>query len=63
MNTNDNKLWYALQRDSEDDWGTGTFDRDEAIQRLKESDGYYTLIAVIDNDLCVEKITLADVED
>lgn len=28
-----NKLWYALQRDSEDDWGTGTFDKDEAIKK------------------------------
>lgn len=58
--TNQKNLWYAIQRDREDDWGTGTYDRDEAIRRLKESDGYYTLIAVIDKDLCIGEITMAD---
>ncbi len=62
MDTNEKNLWYALQRDCEDDWGTGTFNREEAIRRLKESDGYYQLIAVIDNDVCVEEITRAEVE-
>lgn len=61
--TTEEKLWYALQRDCEDDWGTGTYDRDEAIRKLRESNGYYTLIAVIDHDLCMEEITLADLQD
>lgn len=61
--TAEEKLWYALQRDREDDWGIGTYDRDEAIRKLRESDGYYTLIAVIERELCVDEITLADLDD
>lgn len=41
------KLWYAVMSDREDnDWGTGSFDLDEAMEMLKEyPEGY---IAVID---------------
>lgn len=52
-----NERWYALMTSAEDnDWGTGTFDYDEAVNKVKESDGYYTMIAVIENDVCVEEI-------
>lgn len=52
-----NERWYALMTSAEDnDWGTGTFDYDEAVKKVKESDGYYTMIAVIENDVCVEEI-------
>ena len=31
--------WYAVQRDREDDWGTGSFDLQEAIEIAKRLDG------------------------
>lgn len=41
------KNWYALLWDSEDtDWGTGTFDWDEAVKRAKSAG--YERIAEID---------------
>ena len=63
------KLWYALMKDMDDsDWGTGTYDRDEAIRRMKDSNGFYTLIAVIDEGdgnpgsaVCVAEITVDEV--
>lgn len=41
------KYWYAVMMDREDnDWGTGSFDLDEAMTMVKKyPDGY---IAVID---------------
>lgn len=41
------KLWYAVMRDNEDDdWGTGSYNIDEAKEMVKAySEGY---IAVID---------------
>ena len=55
-------MWYAVQKDREDDWGTGSFDKDEALKMLKEMREIYTdaLIAVIENDVCVEEITEVD---
>lgn len=55
------KLWYALQKDSQDDWGTGSFDKEEAIEELRKNDSY-TLIAVIDNDECIEEIYKEDIQ-
>lgn len=58
-------LWYAVQTDREDDWGTGSYDYGEAVQMLKEQG--CGLIAVIDegNDpseaLCVEEIEYEEV--
>ena len=55
-----NKLWYALQHDNNDDWGTGFFDKEKAIEELKNND-YYNLIAVIENDTeCIEEIYKSD---
>lgn len=52
--------WYAVMNDtSDDDWGTGSFDLDEAMRMLKElrEDGEEeSLIAVIENDVCIEEI-------
>lgn len=51
--------WYAVQKDTSDDWGTGSFDLDEAVQMLKDlrEDGEdESLIAVIENDVCIEEI-------
>lgn len=31
-----NRNWYAIQRDAEDnDWGTGSFNWDEAVEMAK----------------------------
>ena len=56
-------IWYAIMRDNEDqDWGTGTYNLDEArdiVQRNRDiyPDGY---IAVIDNStanqVCIDEI-------
>lgn len=41
------KLWYSILKDREDnDWGSGSFDKDEAIEMAKRND--CKLIAVID---------------
>lgn len=54
--------WYAVQRDQEDDWGTGSYDLGEAKEMARKQVGDYpgTLIAVIDNSngnpVCVEEI-------
>lgn len=52
-------LWYAVQRDPEDDWGTGSFDLAEAKRMAARQlpDYPQTLIAVIENDVCIEEIT------
>lgn len=59
------KLWYAVMRDLEDsDWGTGSYDLDEARAKVNElrDDGYTdAYIAVIDmhneaDPVCVEEI-------
>ena len=56
------KIWYAVLRDSDDnDWGTGSFDLQEAkriarVQReIGHSDAY---IAVIDDihKVCIDEI-------
>lgn len=44
------KLWYAALRDSEDnDWGTGSFDFDEAVAMAKEY-GAESLIVAVDGN-------------
>jgi hypothetical protein len=46
----DKKYWYALQkREDDNDWGTGTYDKDEAIRIAKE-DNFFR-IAVIDEGI------------
>ena len=59
----ENKLWYALMTGNDDtDWGTGTFDKDEAIARIKSwrEDYKEAYIAVIDESgsepMCIEEI-------
>lgn len=59
----ENGYWYAVQRDREDDWSTGSYDREKALQIAQEQRNDYpdTLIAVIDNSgsnpVCIEEIT------
>ena len=55
--------WYAVQRDREDDWNTGSYDREEALEMARKLRADYpdALIAVIDNrgdnPVCVDEIT------
>ena len=52
----ENKLWYAIQEDDDDnDWGTGSYVYAEAVKMAKEQK--CTIIAVIDGDECIEEIT------
>ena len=55
------RKWYAVQMDSTDDWGNGSYDYDKAVEMLKEQgEG---LIAVIDEDtsFCLEEIKYDEV--
>lgn len=54
-------VWYAVQTDSEDEWGYGSYDKGEAISMML-ADEKYQLIAVIENDCCIEEIKREDVE-
>ena len=47
-------LWYAVQETREDAWDYGSHDKEEAIEMLKKQG--HGLIAVIDDDFCVEEI-------
>ena len=59
-----NGYWYAVQKNVEDDWGTGSFDRGEAVKMaaILKANGYNdALVAVIDNagdPVCVEEIDI-----
>ena len=57
----DDRIWFAVQRDSEDDWSFGSYDKDEAIKMLKRQG--CGLIAVINNMTCMEEIYYEDVVD
>lgn len=53
------KIWYAILKDREDnDWGTGSHDRAEAVRMAKENG--YELIAVIEeaegDATCIDEI-------
>lgn len=58
----ENKIWYAVMRDNDDnDWGTGSFDKDIAIDlalsyRVQGHEDAY--IAVIDDEgkVCIDEI-------
>ena len=60
---NHQRLWYAVQEDEEDDWCTGSLDKDEAVEMAKSRG--YKLIAVIKENveygevidtLCIEEL-------
>lgn len=63
----ENKLWYAVQEDSEDDWGYGSYDYEEAVEMLMSCESY-NLIAVIDkaddpvHSLCIKEIKKEDLQ-
>ncbi len=56
----DSAVWYAVQQDRDDDWGNGSFDKDEALQMLKAQG--CGLIAVIEREVCKEEILFEDIE-
>ena len=57
------KYWYAVMQDREDDdWGTGSYDLEEA-KRMALAYGSESYIAVIDeggNPVCIEEIEQKD---
>ena len=51
--------WYAYMTDNNDtDWGTGSFNLEEVIEKVKNNRDVYpdAYIAVIENDVCIEEI-------
>lgn len=55
------RFWFAAQRDREDDWGTGSYNLDEA----KKMAGSFSaeLVAVIDESgdaVCVDEIMMTE---
>lgn len=56
----ENKLWYAVMRDNDDnDWGSGSYDYDEAVEMVQKyiQDGGYIAVIEEGNDpICVEEI-------
>lgn len=52
-------LWYAVQADSSDDWGAGSFDREKAVAMAEKWN--YKLIAVVEmgaDPVCIDEIRL-----
>ncbi len=56
------KYWYAVERDEEDnDWGTGSYDLDEAKEMAKEyDDGRIAVIEEGNDPICVDIIYKKD---
>lgn len=55
----DRNLWYAVMKDeNDDDWGTGSYNLDEAREMLaRYPEGYIAVIdESTDNPVCVEEI-------
>ena len=55
------KKWYAVQETRADLWDYGTFDKNRAIEMLREQG--HGLIAVIEDDFCVEEIPFEEVAE
>ena len=56
----ENKYWYAVMRDADDkDWGTGSYNYEEAVEMAQQyiPDGGYIAVIKEGNDpICVEEI-------
>ena len=56
----ENKLWYAVMRDNDDnDWGSGSYDYDEAVEMVQKyipNGGYIAVIEEGNDPICVEEI-------
>lgn len=54
------KFWYAVMRDSEDnDWGYGSYNREEAIEMVQQfvpAGGYIAVIDEGSDPICVDVI-------
>lgn len=60
VKTTENNYWYAVQMDAEDnDWGTGSYDYDEAVAMAKRmgGDAQIAVIAEGNDPICVDIIT------
>lgn len=59
----DNKYWYAVMKDrDDDDWGTGSYDLDEAktMARQYGAEAYIAVIEESENPVCVDEIEQKD---
>lgn len=54
----ENKFWYAVMRyRDDDDWGTGSYDLDEAKEMCRKyPEGYIAVIKEGVDPICVEEI-------
>lgn len=50
------KMWYAVQRTADDDWGWGSFDWDEAVEML-EAQGQGMIATINDENKVCEDVT------
>lgn len=59
---NNNRKWYAVEMNRDDnDWGTGSYDFEEAKEMLKAyPEGLIAVIEEGDDPVCIEEITYAD---
>lgn len=60
MKQEKNKIWYAVMKDhDDDDWGTGSYDLEEAEAKCREygPEAYIAAIEEGDNPVCIEEIT------
>ena len=55
----DNRYWYAVERDEEDnDWGTGSYDLEEAKEMARKyPEGQIAVIEEGNDPICVNIIT------
>lgn len=55
----ESRIWYAVQMDREDDWGTGSYDLGEAMLMAERMEA--GLIAVIEeghDSVCIDEIVI-----
>jgi len=62
MTFEENRFWYAVMRDREDDdWGTGSYDLEEAKEMCRQyPEGYIAVIKEGADPICVEEIEKED---
>jgi hypothetical protein len=53
----DSEYWYAVMRDYDDDWGTGSYYLDTAIEMAKEDGAEMVAVISIGSDpICIDEI-------
>lgn len=64
MNESVEKVWFAVQEESSDDWDTGSESLQEAVEMLRDDEAL-KLIAIVepDNNFCVGEIGREEAEN